>query len=73
MSGSTFALRTEYEPSADFCSYIMLVNMPAALQINLQTDGKSRIRLAGMFLSWRHGIKVSSGMSHSPRPSPAWH
>lgn len=32
------------------------------LQINLQTDGKSHVQRAGMFLSLRHGIKVSYGM-----------
>lgn len=54
-----------------FQSYIMPVNMQTTLQINLQTDGKSRVWLAGMFLSWQHGIKVSSGMWQSSRTSPA--
>ncbi len=54
-----------------FQSYITLVNMPTALQINLQTDGKSDLQLRGMFLSQPHGIKVSSGMSQGSQPSTA--
>lgn len=56
---TTFVL----EPYMKVKHYIMLVNMPATLQINLQTDGESHVQITGMLLSWRRGIKVSSEMS----------
>lgn len=44
-----------HEPSAELSGYIMLVNMPATLQIDPQTDG-------GTHSYSSRGTKVSSGM-----------